>query len=244
LQGGNHVSITREVANAVLCDRPASVIEAIALRASFPDEVNDVFVEDVGDHIVGRALCSALHFFNGTRGYSWHLDGSVPHIDLPNRDVSCIASKWTFLSFDDRLDHPLLKVHGAADEIVYPSAYDMALWLGRCVNKRSYAALGSALHFVQDAREYHHQRCWMLRGHAQTEADLNDRWFSPAFRSYREKMVKGAAKMKRKYRPEEAVIAACKLASAGPRAMALDATLMDTVRLTAAVLRWWKDAYP
>ncbi len=241
MNGAMHTDMTERVALAVLNDAAAAKI--IASTATFPDDVDDIQVEGVGTHIVGKTFCSVTHFDDeNDKGYCWKRDASVHGIDLPNRGVLCLHNRWASV-FRPTTGHPMRALDGEiADEMTFASSFSMASWIQTfCVGRRKShkRALGCAIHLVQDCTR-HHAKMWMLKGHATHEAQLQDRWFSPAFLKNRGRIIAGAVKMDSVYPPAVSVQMACREArSSSPSAGALDSTIMRAVRYTAATLRWW-----
>lgn len=184
MNGVEHRAITEAVARRIFTDDAAKVIGKFA---SFPDEVEDIAVEGVGTHIAGRSFSPLTHFcvpYGQTfRGYAWHMDPSLPYLDLPNRKVIVDASAWLDIFLDiPQAKHPVAILLGTpgytqfADEFTFSTGAAMASWIGT-TQKPSLAAAGASCHFVQDACIREHCTGSLLGRHSVREAESETWWF-------------------------------------------------------------------
>lgn len=243
--GAHHVALARAVCEALKVPRG----DIIAQYADFPDRVGDVYITGVGTTIVGRQLCSLTHYCVPTsrrtfRGYAWKRDDSVPHLNLPDRDVRCLVDRWTGVSKKHRAEHPLVKllaVEGythAADEMTWPTAAAMADWLAHDPEP-SYQTIGASLHFVQDACVRHHACGWLMYGHGAYEATLQEFWYKLSSSGPTGQVLARIRTKGRMMGPRSAV-EMCARRSA-EWALAPTDGREFAILATAAALRWWME---
>lgn len=193
-----HIDATKQA--ALLCGWPGNV-NLLASSAAWPDDVCCIAVEGHGAHLLGHNLASLTHFCRPItdptetvfRGYNYHRDRSLPHLDLPDRTVTTIPTAWgapltrteaehdPFHLLIEKLSTDFLTSR-AADEITFTQAGVMAGWLGDCIdnhadNQTAVDQLAGWLcHFAQDACVPHHAMGLLGLGHQGFEGDLDERY--------------------------------------------------------------------
>jgi len=253
MNGVTHRAITTDV--VYMLTQKFHIADVAAEFAAFPDSVDDIGVEGVGPHLVGRDLCSLAHYTipagpRHYRGYNWKLDTSirsirgVPGVDLPDRPVYFQPDGWyPFVGVKHCDKHPLRlllkslkgKATLAADEFTYPTGAAMAEWLGKA-SSCSASVLGCILHYVQDAVVMHHAKGFLLNGHASWEGALQEAWHLSGDTN-KDRWLMAASKSTRKLEPRRAVEEAARLTAYASVPVAL--VLARSVAFSGAVVRWW-----
>jgi hypothetical protein len=223
--------------------------------ASYPDEVDDIGVKDVGIEFAGRAFCSLSHFCvpagpRSFRGYNWSLDKSLQPVrgvslTLPKRDVYCVTDGWwRFVGIKQCEQHPLaclvrdLKGKGtlAADDFTFPTAASMADWLAKSCRRPGAALLGCLLHFAQDAVVYHHSAGVLLNGHASWEGALQEAWHTTGDAN-KDRWLQAASRSTVVQEPRTVVEQTARL-SAQAR-VGEPIVFARAIKASAIVVRWW-----
>lgn len=241
-------------------------MKAECKSASFPDEIQAISVAGIGTRIFGCNLASLTHFcipVHGNdrfTGYCWHRDDSMPHIDLPDRDVSCNYMAWVRsygLVSDYAEQEPLFQLirvlrtpstHGttAADELTYPTAAVMAGWLAQAIEKKQFLNSGTdivgwCLHFVQDCCVPHHAKGFLLQGHAAYESNLYEHWIQTRYAKTSEFMLwkdaadTGEKRLPRDLAQEQAVI------SHASSTLSLQGCCERALKSSVSVMRYLKE---
>lgn len=199
MQGTTHQKLTWDVFNSTLPPMFHEWAAKVASEADLPDRIEDITVGRFGTKIAGHVLSALDHFVVQTakglfRGYCWHSDRSLWHcirrFDPRVGDVACVTEPW--VPVVGRLQasrHPLVLLIEAlsgkatldVDNFTFPTSAVMASWVWSQVGRTAPLdisdlpnpkAVGSVLHFIQDACVPHHARGWMAHGHASFEERL------------------------------------------------------------------------